>query len=607
MLTIIQFLPGMAFRVNLMGMKKTAILFFVLIFTVLGTTQLFSQQNSEDEKLQKLLDSYFDAYWKFYPTAATLAGYNNHNDKLEDFREKNIDKRRDEMDLFQKELVVEIDSQRLSPDFLIDHALIVNALDIDVMQHEMLVPWEYNPLFINTILMNCIRALFTEGSAPTEAQAKNAESRLKDLERFIAETKKALKTPAEIYTNTAIDQFPTIINFYRNELPGIIDLAPDNIKAKLQANLAKILPALDDYQNFLQNELLPRSTGSFRLVEAHARLVRTTFQNNIPVGELLAQAEADTKNIRNEMFKNCFAIYKIMDPAFDIENPPPNLSEDQLYYSVISHVFDKIKNDQVVKDEFTDKINSVVTEVKSYLEDKQLADLPTNSLEVVPAPPEALQTSWLKLVFPAPYDPSGTFSLQISPLLDNLAADELVSFLEEYTNPFLPFWTVGSIYPGYFVPAVKTHTNASLVRKLYPNMPVLMGWPYMFGERMMKTGYSNYDLWHRLNQLKFDLRPAVSIIVEFSIHESDWTKEDAVNYMIRVGFFTKSEAERVWDEILLNPLSSAYAYVGLQEYKTLEEEYKKLKGDSYNQKDFLSEVLSHGAIPFRFLKRLILQ
>ncbi|MEE8377170.1 MAG: DUF885 family protein, partial [Candidatus Aminicenantaceae bacterium] len=570
-------------------MKKTAILLFALSFVVISTTQLYSQRNAEDEKFQKLMDSYFDAYWKFFPTAATLAGFHKYNDKLEDFREKNIEKRRDEMDKFHKEIVVDINSQLLSPDFQIDHALIVNALDLDIMQHEMLVPWDYNPLYINTILMNCIRALFKEGSAPTEALAKNADSRLKSLERFISESKKNLKTPAEIYTQTAINQFPTINNFYHNELPGIINQCPESVKAKLQANLAKILPALDDYQNFLQNELLPRSTGSFRLMEAHARLVRTTFQNDIPVQELLAQAEADAKNIRNEMFKLVFGIYQIMDPVFDIEDPPANLNEDQLYYSVISHVFDKIKNDHVTKDEFVTKVNSLIPDVRSHLTDNQFVDLPADSLEIVLAPPESLQTSWLKLIFPAPYDSTGTFSLQISPMLEDIREDKLLLLLEEYTNNFLPFWTAETVYPGYFVPAVKTHTNASIIRKLFPNMPVLMGWPYMFGEQMMKSGYGNYDLKLRLNQLKLDLRPVVTFIIEFQIHQSSMEKEDAINYMKRIGFFSQTEAERIWDEILLNPLSSAYQYVGMEEYRVLEEEYKKLKGDSYNHKDFMSE------------------
>ncbi|MFC2168483.1 DUF885 family protein [Acidobacteriota bacterium] len=588
-------------------MKKIAILLLVLTFSVLSTTQLFSMQNAEDEKFQKLMDEYFDAYWKFYPTAATLAGFTKYNDKLEDFREKAIENRRDEMDDFNKKIVVDINSGILSPDLQIDHALIVNALDIDVMQQEMLVPWEYNPIYVNTILMNTIRALFTDGVAPTEEQAKNAESRLKDLERFIAEIQKNLKTPPEIYTQTAINQFPTVLNFYKNELPGIIDQCPDNVKTKLQANLAKVIPALDGFYNFLQNELLTRSTGSFRLMEAHAGLVRTTFQNEIPVQDLLAQADADAKNIRNEMFKTCFALYKIMEPPFDIENPPSNLSQDQLINSVINHVFDKIKNDHVSKDEFNAKINSLIPEIKNFLEDNEFADLQADSLEIVSAPPESFQTSWFKLIFPAPYDAAGTFSLQITPMLENMEEEKLQILLEEYTNAYLPFWTAATIYPGYFVPAVKTHANASLVRKLYPNMPVLMGWPYKFGDQIIKSGYGNYDLKFRLNQLKFDLRPIVTFIVEFQIHQSSMEKDDAINYMMRVGFFTQSEAERVWDEILLNPLSSAYPYVGLQEYKALETAYKEQKGDAYNQKEFLSEVLSHGAIPFRFLRRLILQ
>ena len=511
------------------------------------------------------------------------------------------------MDVFNKEIVVEINSQSLSPDFQIDHALLVNALDIDAMQHEMLVPWEYNPLFYNKIFMNCIRALFPEDSPPTEAQAKNAEARLKELENLITEAKKMLKTPAEIYTQTAIKQFPIIINYYRNELPALIEQTSDSIKGKLQSALTKVIPALTDYQNFLQNELLPRSTGNFRLLEAHARLVRTTFQNNIPVQELLAQAEADTKNIRNEMFKTCFAVYKIMDPLFDIENPPSNLSEDQLINSVVAHVFNKIKDNHATKDEFTATVNSIIPQIKSYLQDNQFADLPANSVEIVPAPPEALQTSWLKLVFPAPYDPAGTFSLQIAPFPEEMTDEALQSLLEEYTNTFLPFWVAGTVYPGTLVPAVKTHTNASLVRKLYPNMPVLMGWTYMFGEQMMKSGYGDYDIKLRLNQLKYDLRPMVSFIVELNVHEASWTKEDAVNYMTRVGFYTQGEAERMWDEILLNPLAAAYAFVGQKEFQALEERYKELKGDSYDPKEFLSQVLSFGAIPFRFLNRLVLQ
>ncbi|MGD2245114.1 MAG: DUF885 family protein [Candidatus Aminicenantes bacterium] len=588
-------------------MKKTAFLLSVLMFMAMSTSQLFSQQNAEDKKFQKFLDSYFEAYWEFYPTAATLAGFHDNDDELEDFRERNLEKRHDELDAFNQELVAEIDRQKLSLEFQIDHAMMVDALDRDLIQHEMLLPWEYNPIFYNRIFLSCIRSLFVKEFAPLETRAKNAESRLKDLEKFIGQAKENLKTPAEIYTQTAIEQFPTIMNFYQNELPGLIDLTPDDVKAKLQANLAEVIPALSDYQNFLEKELLPKSTGNFRLLEAHARLVRTTFQNNIPVQELAAQAQVDAKNIRTEMFKVCFAFYKIMDPKFDIENPPANLSQDQLINSVVSHVLDKIKSDHVEKDAFLDKVKSLTGEIKDHLQENQLAELPPDNLEIVSAPPEALATSWLNLVPPAPYETDGTFTLQITPFPEDMEADKLQSLREEYTKTFLPFWVTANVYPGCFVPAVKTNSGASLIRKLYPNKPVLEGWSYMFGEDMVKTGYGNYNLRPRLNQLKFDLRVVINFIIEFQIHQNVMTKDEAVAYMTRVGFFTQGEAERMWDEILLNPLKSAYAYVGLQEYKALEKEYKELKGETFNRREFLSEVLNHGAIPFRFLKQKIIQ
>lgn len=585
-------------------MKKTAILFFVLAFVSFSATPIFSQQTAEDGKFQKLLDSYFDAYWKFYPTAATLAGYHNYDDKLEDFNIKNLEKRQDELDSFNKELVASIDSKRLSPDVRIDHTLIMDALDRDIMQHERLLPWEYNPIYYNEIFLNCIRGLFVKEFAPLETRAKNTELRLKELEKFIAQAKANLKTPPEIYTQTAIRQFPAVLDFYMNELPGLIASASDATKSKLQAALSKVIPALQDYQSYLQNALLPKSTGNFRLIEAHARLLRTTYQNNIPVQELIAQAQADAKNIRREMFKVCFPFYKIMDPQFDIENPP-NLSEDQLINSVVSHVLNKIKDDHVEKEEFLDKINSLAEEIKVYFENNQMTELPAETLKIVAAPPEALQTSWIELVRPAPYEQSGTYTLQIVPFSENTAEDKIQGLLEEYTNPYLPFWTTAEIYPGSFVPALQTSGNASLVKRMYPNKPVLSGWAYLFGEQMIKNGFGDYGNWIRLNQLKFDLHPVITFIVEFQVHQGPWEKQDAVNYMTRVGFFTLSEAERVWEEILLNPLESTYAYVGLQEFKVLETEYKNLKGDTFVRQEFLSEVLSQGAIPFRFLKSRI--
>ena len=588
-------------------MKKAIFLLLILFIVFLSTNLVISQQNEEDAKFQKFLDSYFDAMWKFYPTAGTIAGYHKYNNKLEDLSSKSIEKRHEGLDKFNQELVTKIDREKLSPEIKIDHHMMVDLLDRELFKHESLLPWEYDPLFYNEIFDNCIRSLLTKDFASLEIRAKNASERLKALPKLIKQAKENLKTPPQIYTETAIKQFPAILNFYKTELPSLIEQVPAAFKTKLQEGLSKVSPALEDYQNFLQNELLARSTGNVRLGEAHRRLVRLTFENDIPLQELIARAKADYKNIRREIFLVCIPFYKIMEPKIDLEHPPANLTEDQLINATITHVFDKIKKDHPTKEEFINQIKNHANQIKSFLLEKDLVELPEENLQIEPMPPQLQGKSWIHLLTPGAYETSGSYTEQINPIPDEWEQDKVESFLQEYNNFFLYFWTVGNVYPGQFVPLYFTRTNPSFLRKMYPNKPLIKGWPLYIEEMLPKNGFGNYDLRLRLNQLKLKLRAAIDFQLEFNIHEGGMTKEQAIAYMTRGGFQTQAEAERKWNYIILNPGEAAFAYVGYQEILDMEKAYKNLKGEAFSHKEFLKKLLSYGALPIRILKKRILE
>ena len=110
-------------------MRKICFVLLVLVFLLSSTVVLTSGQ-SEDEKFQKFLDSYFDALWKFYPSLGTLQGYHKYDDKLEDMGKKNIEKMHDTLDKFNQELVAKIDRFGLNPDNQIDHAMMVGIVDV---------------------------------------------------------------------------------------------------------------------------------------------------------------------------------------------------------------------------------------------------------------------------------------------------------------------------------------------------------------------------------------------------------------------------------------------------------------------------------------------
>ncbi len=584
-------------------MRKRLIPFVVLVFAFVSIGFLLSQQNPEEAKFQKTVDSYFDELWKFYPTAATLAGYYKYNDKLEDLSSKAIEKRHDALDAFSQELVTKVDKSKLSAETQIDFEMMIDAIDLELMRHENIIPWDYNPIFYNEIILNAIRSLVAKEFAPVDVRMKSATERAKQLPGLIKQAKENLKTPPQIFTETAIRQFSGILDFYQKDLPKLTENAPADMKARFQAELAKALTALQDYQAFLQTQLLPRSTGIFRLGDqAHLRMMRLTSQNSIPFDELIARTKADYSNIRREMFLVCIPFFKIMYPHVSLDQLGTQRSQDEVWNIAIQGVLDKIKVDHPTKEDLIGQIGKSVETIQSFIRQKQLIELPESPLAIDVMPAAERGIAGTQLLSPGAYETSGNYAVQVAPVPDDWPADQVESLLEELNSFYLNFLAVRNIHPGQFVPLYFTRQHPSLIRRMFPSMPLIKGWPLYVEEMLIYSGFGNYDLRLRLNQLKLQLKTVMDFILELNIHQGGMTKEQAVQYMTRGGFQTQPEAERKWNRILLKPCDAAYAYIGIQEIWDMEKDYKKLKGDAFSQKEFLQKLLSHGGLPIRHLK-----
>jgi uncharacterized protein (DUF885 family) len=591
-------------------MRKRIIPVLIGAFIFLGFGWLLSQQNSEDTKFIKTMESYLDDFWKFYPTAATMAGYTKYNDKLEDFSESAVEKRGTTLDGYNKDFVTKINKDKLSPDVQIDRDLLMDAIDLELLRLDNLVPQQYNPIFYNEIILQSIRSLLVREFGPIEARLKSATDRAKDLPDFLKQAKENLKTPPKEYTEAAIKQFPAIVDFYRNEVPKLIENVPADVKTKFQAELTKVIPALEDYERYLRGELLNKSTGNFRLgTDAQTNLLRLTSQGNLMLNDILAISKADSANIRNDMGIVALPYYSIMYPSQNMEQLSVQYKDkvDSLRTIFIKGVLDKIEDFRPTKENYIDKIKAAVDEIKAFLSQSKMLDVPQENFAVETMPPTSRGQVWVRLLSPYPYEPSGRYVSQINPIPDEWSADQTQGFLEEYNNYMLTMWTIEKVYPGQFFPLSFTRKNPSLLRKLYANQPLTKGWALYAEEMFINAGFGNYDLKLRLNQLKLKLRAVIDFQLEIMIHQFGLTKDEAIRLMTITGLQTQSEAERKWNMIVLNPGEAAYPYIGYQEILELEKDYKKLKGDAFSQKEFLQKLLSFGAIPPRNLKAKITQ
>jgi hypothetical protein len=575
-------------------MKKTAVTLIALAVLACGAGALLAQV-PEDAKFKKFQDTFWDAYFKFYPTAGSVQGFAKYNDKLEDPSESTLDKFNEILDGLRQELVTKIDRTKLSADNQIEHEMLLDFLDLEFLKLQILLPWDYNPLLYNDLFIQSMRSLLVK-NGPAGAAAAAARAKL--IPGLVKRAKDNLKTPPQDYTQAAISQMPAIIDFYRIEIPRLSGGAP-----ALQTEIVKAVAALEDYQRFLKGELLARSTGNFRMGESHLRTLRRTTQGNLPIIEEVVQRSlADFNNIRREMFLVCIPFYKIMFPHIDIEQLGRTKGEEATRNIVIQGVLDKIKGDHVGREEYISRINAAAAGIKGFIQQQGLLDLPEETLIIEPTPPYCADGCWTRLMTPGAFEAGGPYTLYIHPVPAEWSAEDAASFMEEHNNYYIDFMVIQRIFPGPFVPAYFTRKDPSVIKRMAPNQGILKGWSIFLEDMFMESGYGNYDLRMRLNQLKLLLKTVIDFQMDINVHEGTWTKEKVVEYMTVRGFMTKAEAERRWRQIVLSPGEGAQAYIGYQEILDMEKDVRKIKGDAFNVKDFTQKLLSYGAIPLRTLK-----
>lgn len=580
-------------------MKKTAAILVVLAL-VAGMAGVARAQSAEDAKFKKFLDSFWDAYFKFYPTAGTLQGFTKYNDRLEDPSEGALDKFHETLTAFNTEIVSKMDPGKLSADVQLEREMLLDFLDLEFVKLETTLPWNDNPMLYNDLFVQSLRSLLLKNGG---AAVVPATARAKAIPGLIKRAKDSLKNPPREYTQAAIDQMPAIIEFYRTDVAKLSGGA-----AALQAEVAKCIPALEDYQRFLQGDLLAKSTGNFRVGDPYMRILQRKTQGNLPIKEtIIPQSQADVKNIRNAMGEICIPYFKLMNPAINPDQLAAQKGVDAAVTAVIQGVFDKLKVDHVAREGYLDRVGQGVANLKGFIQKTTLFDVPPDDPKLEAMPGYMGAGLWFSLSGPGAFEASGPFTVYARTIPQEWTPEQANSFLEEHNNFAIDLAAARSVFPGSFAAAYFARRDPSVVKRIAGNEGLLAGWPIYAQNQLLFAGYGDYDLRVRLYQLKLLLKAAIDFQMDMNVHLGTYTKEKVVDYMMRSGFMSQAEAEAHWNRIVLNPGISAYAYIGYQEILDMEKEYRKLKGDSFSSKDFLQKLVSFGAIPLRTLRTKIAQ
>jgi Uncharacterized protein conserved in bacteria len=576
--------PLMIFPTNVRGDERPA--------SALGQ---FPIQSEMDRFYREVLEEEF----VLSPTFASQLGDHRYDHLLDDVSEKGRLARREFRQKTLKRMETELQYDQLSRPVQIDYEILRDRLQLSLWIEENERPHERDPRNLTGFVTDSVYVLLTQSTLPLETNVTNAIARMKLIPKALAEGRQSLKNPPQVLTQTAIRQNKGAIEFFEDEVFLLMKDSPQIPAAREAA--AEVVKALKEHQQFLENDLLPRSNGEWRLgKELFAEKAARTLGLGISAEEVLAEAEAGIANIQLQMAVISRQLWSQYFPGRPIP-PDDEAGRRETIRAVLQH----IGRQHGTPDELAKNAELTVEAIKKFITTNDILTLPDPDRCLIIEMPEFQRGNAVAFFDAAPpLDNTATSIYAISPPPASWSAQQVESFLQEYNREMMKILTIHEAYPGHYVQLEYANRNPSLVRRIIGSGIYAEGWACYTEQMMADQGFEADNLAFRMMQLKFLLRAAANAILDYRMHCSTMTDEEALNFLVNDAYQEEGEARLkvIRSKQSSTQLSSYFA--GRLAFIRLRNQFQRELGDQFNLGRFHEAVLNAATVPVKYLPEL---
>jgi uncharacterized protein (DUF885 family) len=569
--------------------------------TLLMTTAVSAAvPNPEDAKLAAFYDRYLDEDFQRHPYTATSLGDHRHDDRLDDLspeaRAADLVRLRQVL----TELPRAVNYAALSRDGQIDFEILRHDLTRSLWLAENTKPFEDDPRTYTDYVTNSVFLLFTQSTLPKEANARNAAGRMAFIPRVVAAARRSLKNPPRQYVETAIKQNRGSIAFYEKDLFALAGVTPQ--VSELSSAARPVVAALRDYQKFLEEELLPRATGDWRLGPAKfARKLELELDAGLTAEQVLRDAEAEADRVEREMVVIARQLWWKLFPGKPV--PPDDPAGRR---ALVRLVLAELANDHGTPENLTQDARATVERIKRFIREKDILRLPEPDRCRVMEMPEFQRGNTVAFLNPAPpLDPKAESIYAVSPPPREWNARQVTSYLEEYNHSMIQILSIHEGYPGHYVQLEYSNRCPSKVRRVLQSGVFAEGWAVYTEQMMLDQGYGAGDLGLRLNQLKFYLRAVTNAVLDHKMHAGAMTDAEALEFLTLRAFQSEGEALGKIIRSKQNPCQLSTYFVGRMAFYRLRQAVQREQGDRFDLGRYHEAVLDHGTLPVKYLPELV--
>jgi uncharacterized protein (DUF885 family) len=535
---------------------------------------------SAQSPFDRLVEQYFNEHFEFAPSEASGYGFHEYDSKLEDYSQRSM-KAEIAMD---RQYLAKFESMPPSD----DRDLMLSRIRAELLAAEDIRSWEKDPDGYSSGVTASIFSLISREFAPPEARLKSVIAREKLIPRVFIEARANLKDPPQIYTEVALEQLPGIESFFQHDVPDAFSSVKDRrLLAEFKTSNAAAISALQQYQEFLKTDLLPRSHGDFRLgAENYRKKLLYEEMVDIPLDRLLKIGYDDLHHNQQELA----AVAKKIDPT----KTPRQIADD-------------LEKEHPAPDELLKAFRDTFSNLKDFIQANHIIKIPSAvepTVEETPPFMRALTTASMDT--PGPYEKVSTEAyFNVTLPGKDWPAQRIQQFMTAFNRGTIVSTAIHEAYPGHYVQLLWFKQAPSKVRKLTMCGSNVEGWAHYTEQMMLDEGYGNHDPKLRLGQLLDALLRNCRYLVGIEMHTGKMTYLQGINFFEQQGYMSRDYAERETKRGTSDPTYLVYT-LGKLEILKLRHDYHEKTGAAFNLEQFHDNFVRQGGIPIKIIRKEML-
>ena len=559
-----------------------------------------SMANEYAQSVAEAFREWLDAECQRHPMFATQQGMREFDGQMDDLspEARLQDTQRDQEVL--TELSKKFDRTKLSRNEQIDLEIWENYLRYRIWQAKNIDDFSNDPRIYLLYCSDSVFSLFTQSTLPRHKNVENAASRIASIPKIIAAAKASIKNPPQILTEVAIKRTDGAISFYEKD---IFELSEESPHISLLAKPCKqAVESLREYKRFLEKEVLPRSTGQWRLGEAKfSEKLAMELDAGLTAQEVIATADAEADRVEREMYYVAKQLWSSVIPSRPL--PPDDATGRR---ETIRTILNELSKDHGTSATLLDDAKSTVEKIKTFITKKNILTLPDpDQCSIIEMPEFQRGFSAAYLNQAPPLDAKAKSLYAIAPPPSDWPTDRQEAFFQEYNRSMLQVLTIHEAYPGHYVQLDYSNRVDSLVRKVLASGVFAEGWAVYTEQMMLDEGYGEGDLSLRLHQLKFYMRAILNAILDYRMHCSNMSDDEAMALLIDRGFQTTGEAVGKIQRAKQSSCQLSTYFVGRTAFYRLRQSVQRARGDAFELGPYHEEVLLQGTLPVKYLQELV--